>query len=103
MGRIPKDVEKVITALCHDYPRRRRLLDKNLVGGNVRKFFLHINGIIDKALEEECEEGIRESMLEDLAENRGYRKSPIYCISQDAYYDRKRRLRISIARKLNLI
>lgn len=100
---IPDDVDRIIIHLCHDYNRRKNMLARGAVHGQVKRFYTYLNTAIDEALSEECEAGIRSYMLDDIAENRGYRKTPIYCISQVTYYDRKRRVKVAIAKRLHYI
>ncbi len=102
-GRIPDEVEKIIIAICNDYPRRKRALDRGEAHGQTKRYFLRLNNAIDEALSEECDEWVRQDMLTDIAENRGFRKTRSCYLTQRGYYDSKRRVKHALARKLHLL
>ena len=101
--KLPKDINDIINSLCHDYKRRKSLLERGKAHGQVKRYYIRLNNAIDEALEEECDEGLRTHILNDIGENRGYRKSAAYFVSQVTYYDRKRRVKFAMAKKLHFI
>ena len=102
--QLPLDVERTIADLCLGYKRRRNaLLDVERLCPATAAEFMRVNNAIDAALNEECEDGIRQTMLEDLAVRRGHRTSPLYAISPNTYKARKMRTKYNIARRLSLI
>ncbi|MDY3846336.1 MAG: hypothetical protein SOZ62_05485 [Eubacteriales bacterium] len=102
-NKIPDDIDKIIAAVCHDYKRRKNLIEGGHVNGDVRAHYIKMNSALESALDEECEAGLRKDMLDDIAIRRGYRKTPAYYVSQVTYYDRKRRVKYAIAKKLHLL
>ncbi len=101
--KLPLDVERTVADLCLGYRRRENLLLRGELLPATAAEFIRINAAIDGALEDECEVAIRQTILEDLAERRGHRRSPLAIISVNTYKERKKRTKYNIARRLSLI
>ena len=101
--KIPDGVDKIIVAICKDYPRRKKALEHGRAHGQTKRYFLRLNNAIETALDEECDEWVRVDMLTDIAENRGFRKTRSCYVTQRSYYDSKRRVKHALARKLHLL
>lgn len=81
-SRLPDLTEKEIRRLCSEYPKNKEL--------------------IDDALEESLDAGVRKPMLQDLALGRGYAKSSIHFMSEVSYKREKQRAKICIAQRFGL-
>ena len=81
-SRLADSTEKEIRRLCLEYPKHKDL--------------------IDDALLESLDAGVRKPMLEDLALGRGYAKSQIFFMSEVSYKQEKRRAKICIAKRFGL-
>ncbi len=100
---LPRSIVEVVKSLCVDYPRRARALKNRLASEVLLCEYKRINDAIDKALAD-VEVGIRDYLLKDISDRRGYDCSEAcICISKDAYYRRKRKVVHDIAKGLNLI
>ncbi len=101
--RLPLDVSRTVVALCNDYDRRRREILRKVLPEAVLRHYEFLNSVIDTALREVCEEGIREDMRRDIGLGRGHRMSPIYCLSAKTFKRRKRDTKKRIAELLLLV
>lgn len=100
---IPTSVVCIVTAICADYERREKAIKYSNITGAVRARYIELNSIIDAALAE-VEAGIRVDLLCDIANGRGYARSPTQCaVSKNAYYRRRRKLIHDIAKELSLL
>lgn len=100
---LPSSVVEIVKAVCVDYARREWAIKHGNVTGVVLERLVELNAIIDAALED-IEIGVREDMLRDIQNRRGYDFSPAsYCISKNTYYKRKKKLIYDIAKNLALV
>lgn len=100
---LPSSVVEIVKTICADYDRRERAIKHGNVTGVVLERLVELNAIIDAALED-IEIGVREDMLRDIQNRRGYDFSPAsYCISKNTYYKRKKKLIYDIAKNLALV
>lgn len=99
-GRLPVALEHSIAALCEDYPRRTRALLESAYPAETLTEYARLNAVVDDALEETCEEPIREQMRSDLARRRGAMYTQIFWISEKTYKGRKQAAKLAIARRM---
>lgn len=100
---VPYSVVLMVRAVCADYYRRAKLARRTDIGEAVLKTCSDLNVIVDLALEQ-IEPGIREDILYDIAQGRGYSRSCAQLvISKNAYYRRRRKLIHDIAKSLLLL
>ena len=100
---LPLSVNRVVVAICGDYDRRKREIEKNKIDGETLSHYRQLNDLIDEAITEECEVGIRSTMREDIGNGVGHRRTQLYYISPGTYKTRKRNAKYRIAKKLNLL
>lgn len=100
---IPTSVVCMVNAICADYERRERAIKYSNITGAVLARYIELNSVIDNALQE-VEVGIRADLLRDIADGRGYNRSPTQCVvSKNTYYRRRRKLIHDIAKELSLL
>ena len=99
---IPSSVVGVVCAICADYARRESAMKHGVVSGEVLDRYAELNQIIECALM--CIEAeLREDLLVDIAEKRGFERSRAnLLLSKNAYYRRRRRVIFEIAMGLRL-
>ena len=87
---IPTSVVCMVNAICADYERRERAIKYSNITGAVLERYIELNSVID--------------LLRDIAEGRGYTRSPTQCVvSKNTYYRRRRKLIHDIAKELSLL
>lgn len=100
---IPLSVERIVRAMMFDYSRRSKLLSQGGLSDQVQQTYLHLNFIIDSALES-VEIGLRKTLMEDIALHRGYDMSPCnYLVAKNTYYRRRYKVIHDVAVSLGLI
>ena len=100
---LPLQINRVVVALCGDYERRQREIEKQTADEKTIEHYRFLNQVIDSALEEECEEGIRKKLREDIGNGVGHRRTQLYYMAAGTYKTRKRNCKYRIAKKLNLV
>ncbi len=100
---LPLQVNRVVVALCGDYDRRKKEIKKQQSDIATLQYYQYLNDTIDKALEEECEEGIRTKIREDIGNGVGHRRTQLYYMAPGTYKKRKRNCKYRIAKKLRLV
>ena len=100
---LPLSVNRVVVALCGDYDRRKREIEKNKIDTETLAYYRRLNAAIDEALYEECEEGIRNTMRSDIGNGVGHRRTQLYYMAAGTYKSRKRNSKYRIAKRLNLV
>ncbi len=96
-------VERVVSALCADYPRREGIILRKNAPYNVIMECRFLNyRILDAAMEIA---GTRDaiSFINDIADGRGYATSDLWALSEKSYKLRKGEVKNNIARRLSLI
>lgn len=99
---IPIDVVRLVRFLCAGYDRRVRSIKYGTYSAGVLKEYRRQNAAIDAALSS-VEPEIRQLILADIAEGRGYNRSGVVYMCESAYTKRKRRVVHDIASNLKLI
>ncbi len=100
---LPLSVNRVVVAICGDYDRRKREIEKKKIDEATLSHYQHLNDLIDEAINEECEIGIRNTMRSDIGNGIGHRKTQLYYMAAGTYKTRKRNSKYRIAKKLNLV
>ena len=100
---LPMSVNRIVVALCGDYDRRKREIEKNKIDTETLAYYRRLNEAIDEALYEECEEGIRNTMRSDIGNGVGHRRTQLYYMAAGTYKSRKRNSKYRIAKRLNLV
>ena len=101
-SRLPLETERAVRALCAGYHRRkhRRESFPHPTRGTLSES--EINALIDDALEESCEAGLRSTLREDIAERRGVKYTQAVWIGESGYKERKAEAKRAIARRFGL-
>ena len=100
---MPSELDSIIIAYCADYTRRDAVISKKNAPYNVIMEYRFLNYRIMNAAVEIA--GTRDAifMIKDIGENGGYAKSNLCVLSESVYKERKRVLKIHIAKRLSLI
>ena len=104
-NRLPLETERAVRALCAGYHRRKYRTDG--VSHPIGRTRLtlspsEVNLLIDDALEESCEAGLRETIREDIAERRGAKYTAAVYIGECGYKARKAAAKRAIAKRFGL-
>lgn len=100
---VPISVIVFVRAICADYKRRKQVLFTGKCSPQVAEEYNRINNIIDNCLSD-LEKPVRMTLLQDVAERKGYYCSySRMCLSKGAYYNRKNKLIYDIAHELHYI
>ena len=65
--------------------------------------YRRLNALIDCALDESCDAGIRDAMRRDIAERRGDRRTALYFMDRRTYLRNKRKAKLALAAALELL
>lgn len=100
---MPGELDSLVVAYCADYTRRADVISKKNAPYNVIMEYRFLNYRIMNAAVEIA--GTRDAiyLIKDIGENGGYAKSNLCAISEKMYKERKRVLKIHIAKRLSLI
>ncbi len=100
--RLPLETERTVRALCAGYHRRKYRRDSypHPTRGTLSEE--EINALIDDALEESCEAGLRSVLREDIAERRGVKYTRAVWIGESGYKERKAQAKRAIAKRFGL-
>ncbi len=101
-GRLPLTTEREIRELCAGYAHRARRIKENSLPASILTEMQKKNALIDEALAETCEPGLRRHILSDLADRRGVTYTQAYFIGEVAYKRRKQAAKHAIARRFSL-
>lgn len=100
---IPGAVVEIVRGICADYERRENAIKHSNITGSTLERYLEFNTAIDFALSL-CDVRVREYLVSDIAEERGYAFSQCSLdIAKNTYYENKRKFIYHVARKLSLI
>lgn len=98
---MPKAVDRLVVALCADYFRRKRLIERGGAPYTVIMECRYLNyRIYDAAFQ--IVGGNAEPFIRDIGDGVGYASSGIVGISESTYKKRKAEVKRSIARRLAL-
>ena len=100
---LPLSVNRVVVAICGDYDRRKKEIEKNNIDKETLLHYKQLNSAIDEALGETCEQAILPTMRNDIGNGVGHRRTQLYYMATNTYKSRKRNAKYRIAKKLNLV
>jgi hypothetical protein len=100
--RLQLETERAVRALCAGYHRRkyRRESFPHPTRGSLSE--ADINALIDDALAEACEQGLRDTIRSDIADRRGAKYTQAVYICESGYKERKRAAKCAIAKRFGL-
>ena len=100
---IPESADALAAALCADYFRRARAIEKGEAPLRVRMEYEYLNRRIYTAARELCEgEDDALGYIEEIGARRGYAKSR-FTVSEKTYKVKKREVKLNILRRLFLL
>ncbi len=100
---MPSGLERVVVALCADYFRRAEVIRDRDAPYNVIMEYRFLNCRIMNAAIEAAGPRDAEGFINDIGMDIGYAKSSLWTLSERAYKQRKREVKLGIARRLSLI
>jgi hypothetical protein len=99
---MPRDTDKLVVALCADYFRRKRMIDRRLAPYNVIMECRYLNyRILDAACSIVGVENA-EKIIREIGERKGYADSKVEGMSELTYKRKKKEVKRAIARRLSL-
>ena len=109
MKKPETETERILRAICSDYPRRKKVLQKSQLPAEVLQVCLVLNQAVDESMEEAYAvtqvyaPNFSEVMLKDIAECRGFAYSPLSAVMCEGSYKKyKRMVKNGIATRLGL-
>lgn len=100
---IPQSADALASALCADYFRRERAIEKGEAPLRIRMEYEYLNRRIYTAARELCErEEDALGYIEEIGARRGYAKSR-FTVSEKTYKVKKREVKLNILRRLYLL
>ena len=108
--KLSKEAEQLIRTVCADYERRARLVRREMISPRMQEMYVSLNAAIDGAMSDVYERTrvyapkFSEQMRADIAECRGYARSPLSgLMSEGSYKKYKRMCKTEIAEALLLL
>lgn len=101
--RFPPTLERLVTAFCSDYERRRAAIADGSVGMRIEMEYKYLNYRIFEGAAEIVGRDFAELYIEEIGRNVGYANSRHPASGEACYKREKREVKISIARKLHLL
>ena len=100
---IPEALDDIVVALCADYSRRAEVITSRNAPYNVIMEYRFLNYRIMNAAMEIA--GSRDALffIKDIGQDIGYAASDLYVLSEKIYKERKREVKINIAKRLSLM
>ncbi len=95
-------VDMMIVALCADYRRRSEVLSDGGVSHGVEMEYKYLNYKMFDAAAEVVGAHLAETVIFEIGARIGYAKCDIEDVSERIYKERKKEVKINIARKLRL-
>ena len=100
---IPKTVVEIVCSICADYERRELAIKHSNITGEILSRYVELNEAIESSLVA-CDARVKEYIIMDVAEGRGYDFSPCSTlVAKNTYYESKRRFIYEVAKKINLL
>ncbi len=100
--KIENGLDLLVTALCLDYTRRQKAIERGSVSRRIDTEFRYYNFKIFDAAAAVVGEKFAELYIEEIGKRTGYAQSKIDCASEITYKEYKRRIKENIAKKLHL-
>lgn len=99
--------KRLVQALCGDFKKRAADIERAVKPERVLEKYICLNDAITSALDEVCageSEKIKLMFLDALGDRRGHNWSPLCTIiSPTAFYERKYRIMLAIARNIDIL
>ena len=95
-------IDAIVVALCADYSRRQSAIECDSVGHKVLMEYKYLNYKMFDAAAEIVGTSSAHSFISEIGERRGYAKCDDPCVCERIYKERKKEVKINIARKLSL-
>ena len=100
--KMSKTTEGLVVALCADFGRRKRLIERKSAPYSVIMECRFLNyRMLDAAIQVAGERDA-EIFIRDIGEGKGYASTDLYILSERVYKDRKAEVKIGIAKRLLL-
>lgn len=100
---LPSTLDGVVTALCADYGRREEAIRDRSVSPRTAMEYKYINHNIFIAAAEIVTEKYARVYIDEIGRKLGYAASEHDAISEAAYKNEKKEVKISIAKRLHLL
>ena len=98
-----RSLERVVEALCADYPRRKTAIKEDILPARVLVEYKFLNKKLLEGTVEIAGITYAEEFIDDIGARRGYAKSTIDRFSEVRYKEIKADIKLNIAKKLLLI
>ena len=95
-------LDVLVCALCLDYERREEGIVKKLFSHRTEMEFRYYNFKIYEAAAEAVGDGLARCMIKEIGNRIGYAKTECVTLHERDYKQRKRLVKLNIARKLHL-
>ena len=99
---MPKDTDRLVVALCADYFRRKRLIERRTATYTVIMECRYLNYRIFDAAASIVDIETAELFIREIGEETGYAKSAVINMSESVYKLRKKEVKRAIAKRLSL-
>ena len=99
---MPKDADRLVVALCADYFRRKRLIERRSATYTVIMECRYLNYRILDAACSVVGSGDAECFIREIGEGVGYAKSLVSEMSETTYKKKKMEVKRAIAKRLSL-
>lgn len=100
---MPRELEGLVVALCADFSRRKRLIEKRDAGYSAIMECRFLNYRILDAARQVAGETEAEIYILDIGERTGYSKSRLNRLSEKNYKEKKAAVKLAIAKRLLLM
>ena len=96
-------LDLVVVALCADYLRREQAITARTVAPRTAMEYKYLNRIIADAARETVGEHYYRLYINDIGDRIGYAYSDAFSITERLYKEKKREVKLNIARRLHLL
>lgn len=99
---LPADLELIITALCADFPRREMIIADGRATYRIIMEYRFLNYRIFNAASEIAGPRDARLFIKEIGSGSGYATTELWRLSEGIYKQRKRDIKLNIARRLCL-
>ena len=100
---MPAATDRLVVALCADYFRRKRLIERKQATYTVIMECRYLNYRIFDAACSVVGSALAETFIREIGEATGYSESAVSELSESAYKRKKREVKCAIAKRLSLL